>query len=442
MCSSTKACIVETPPRDRADEQANVIAQSVIRRLGLKYLSLVLLIMQNSGLFVAMKYSRIGHADEYSGTVAVLMVELLKLLMSFILYSDEANLGPSETCLKLWEQRSDLMVLAVPGLCYMGQQNFLFFAAKTLSAPALQIFGQTKTLWTAVFSTVMLGKRFTPLQIMSFLTLIGGVVLVQQQDSASDHESHESVILLPTLSNLSGWGNQTFVDSVMQASKPTPSESFELLLPLVACITAAALSGFAGVFLEKVYNRKGASLWALNVHLALISLPLQLVAILRFDRQLFSAGPFAGFHYDTWLVICIQAFGGLLTAVVIKYAGNILKAFATALAILTTCLLAMPLFDYEPTHLFWIGMVVVCIATVMYGTQPPSICLRPVGVGRAIPTGSMAVSLGELRVVPHDEAQCEVEGQSSAGSTSNRRCATDEATGSVEEGEVLRCVSV
>mgnify|MGYP002053885942 CR=1 FL=1 len=35
---------------------------------------------------------------------------------------------------------------------------------------------------------------------------------------------------------------------------------------------------------------------------------------------------------DTWGVILIQAVGGLLTAVVIKFAGNILKGFATAMA--------------------------------------------------------------------------------------------------------------
>ena len=36
-------------------------------------------------------------------------------------------------------------------------------------------------------------------------------------------------------------------------------------------------------------------------------------------------GVLHGFNQLTWLVVCNQAFGGLLVAVVIKYADNIIK---------------------------------------------------------------------------------------------------------------------
>ena len=84
----------------------------------------------------------------------------------------------------------------------------------------------------------------------------------------------------------------------------------------------------------------------------------------------------AGFHYDTWAVILIQAFGGLLTGVVIKYAGNVLKGFANAIAILTTCFISIPAFDYRPTHTFWIGLVGVCVATSMYSAPSLDECVQ------------------------------------------------------------------
>ena len=51
------------------------------------------------------------------------------------------------------------------------------------------------------------------------------------------------------------------------------------------------------------------------MHLALLSLPLQALAIFEFDRAaIYERGLFYGYHADTWLVIFIQAVGGLLTA--------------------------------------------------------------------------------------------------------------------------------
>lgn len=88
-------------------------------------------------------------------------------------------------------------------------------------------------------------------------------------------------------------------------------------------------------------------------------------------------GLFYGFHADTWAVILIQACGGLLTGVVIKYAGNILKGFANALAILTTSFISIPLFNYHPDSRFWAAVVCVCAASVMYGAPPSSrVCRR------------------------------------------------------------------
>ena len=51
-----------------------------------------------------------------------------------------------------------------------------------------------------------------------------------------------------------------------------------------------------------------------------------------------------------------QVAGALLTAFVIKFAGNVLKTFATVLALLCTCAVSMVLFDFTPTPLFGLGV--------------------------------------------------------------------------------------
>eukprot|EP00965_Chrysotila_dentata_P145918 4820653-Pleurochrysis_carterae.AAC.5 len=48
----------------------------------------------------------------------------------------------------------------------------------------------------------------------------------------------------------------------------------------------------------------------------------------------------------------MQALGGLIVAAVIKYADNILKTYATAVAIVLTCLLSIPLYGTIPSLAF------------------------------------------------------------------------------------------
>ena len=60
--------------------------------------------------------------------------------------------------------------------------------------------------------------------------------------------------------------------------------------------------------------------------------------------------------------------GGLIVAVVIKYAGNILKTFAAVLAILVTCLVSylLPHLGFVATPLFGLGIASVLLSIGLY----------------------------------------------------------------------------
>lgn len=53
-------------------------------------------------------------------------------------------------------------------------------------------------------------------------------------------------------------------------------------------------------------------------------------------------------------------------AQVIKYADNILKTYATAVAIVLTCLLSVPLYGIMPSFNFLQGMVLVLASMFLY----------------------------------------------------------------------------
>ena len=94
-------------------------------------------------------------------------------------------------------------------------------------------------------------------------------------------------------------------------------------------------------------------------------------------------GFFQGYTTWTWAAILCQALGGLVVAVVVKYAhtplyiywrksppryaDNILKGFATSLSIILSCLASVYLFDFEITASFVLGAGFVLYATHLYG---------------------------------------------------------------------------
>ena len=78
-------------------------------------------------------------------------------------------------------------------------------------------------------------------------------------------------------------------------------------------------------------------------------------------------GFFYGYNIWTWTTILCQALGGLIVAVVVKYADNILKGFATSLSIILSCIASVFLFEFVVSGTFVVGAGVVLYATHLYG---------------------------------------------------------------------------
>ena len=60
-----------------------------------------------------------------------------------------------------------------------------------------------------------------------------------------------------------------------------------------------------------------------------------------------------------WASVCWQALGGIIVAVTIKYADNILRGFSQAIALIIGAIGSAVLFDFRLTLIFWIGIALV-----------------------------------------------------------------------------------
>ena len=87
----------------------------------------------------------------------------------------------------------------------------------------------------------------------------------------------------------------------------------------------------------------------------------------EFERS-WASSYFAGYDAVVWAAVMVQALGGILVALVLKYADNILKGFATSAAILMSGVVSHYLFDFVPSTIFVVGGTVVVFAILLYAT--------------------------------------------------------------------------
>uniref|UniRef100_A0A915I769 Nucleotide-sugar transporter n=1 Tax=Romanomermis culicivorax TaxID=13658 RepID=A0A915I769_ROMCU len=122
-----------------------------------------------------------------------------------------------------------------------------------------------------------------------------------------------------------------------------------------------------------------------NVQLAVLALPISYVTMMILVERYFydsyylqandgkivqKHGMLYGYDQLVWLIVYVYALGGLTVAVVIKYADNILKGFATSAAIVVSCVASVFLFDFIPSTQFLFGTFLVMAAIYVYSKYP------------------------------------------------------------------------
>ena len=154
---------------------------------------------------------------------------------------------------------------------------------------------------------------------------------------------------------------------------------------LIAVITACCMSGFAGVYFEKILKGTEQSVWLRNVQLGGIGAFVGYITMeLNDGPKVREQGFFYGYNFMVWVVILLQSCGGLIVAVVVKYADNILKGFATSVSIIASCIGSIFLFNFQISLAFIAGGSMVILATYLYSKFVPP---KPVPVHTKINNG-------------------------------------------------------
>ncbi|XP_046463413.1 UDP-N-acetylglucosamine transporter-like isoform X2 [Daphnia pulex] len=209
----------------------------------MKYISLVTLTVQNAALGLSMRYARTRVGDMFLSSTAVLMSELVKLISClWLVYHEEGN---SISKLKeavhtqIIKQPLDTLKVCVPSMVYVVQNNLLYVAASHLDAATYQVTYQLKILTTALFTVAILKRQLIATQWTALVVLLVGVAMVQLAQTEPE-KTDKTASSGPEQHRWVGFG---------------------------AALAACVLSGFAGMYFEKILKGSNVSVWMRNIQL-------------------------------------------------------------------------------------------------------------------------------------------------------------------------------
>lgn len=300
----------------------------------LKYVSLLLLLVQNPSHQIMLRLSRTlpPPCSHYHTSEVVLYSECLKcVLCSCVVLTTQGTESMRSHLVS-----TDTIRLSLPALLFTAQNNLQFVAASHMGPETLQIVYQAKTLFTAGMGACLLRRVLHPRQWVALLLLASGMALSQHGKGKREEGGDDSF-----------W------------------------VGMSAALAVCLFSSFAAVYMEGILNEEGrereASLSMRNVQLCASSIPLQMVAVYARDwDSIRRTGWGYGFCPMTVGVMLQFGLGGLLTAMTMKFADSNWKNLVTALSILLTCLLSVPLFGFVPDLFFALGGGMVVIAIFLY----------------------------------------------------------------------------
>ncbi|KAF9336079.1 hypothetical protein BG006_009773 [Podila minutissima] len=340
--------------------------------MSLKHLSLLILLLQNSALVIMMRYSRVSvepGQPMYLASTAVFFAELIKFATCLGILTYKTQSIPRTIYIlrnEIWDKPQEILKMLVPSGLYALQNNLLYLALSNLEASTFQVTYQLKILSTAMFSVLMLNKRLSRQKWFSLCLLMVGVTLVQLQNvgtpkspiaALEDNDEPDSEIM----------------DAMHDGAEAEADiggddeDSQNPIVGLFAVLTSCISSGFAGCYFEKILKGHETDMWVRNLQLGISGTLFSFLAMFYDRQKIMEGGMLQGYSMATWLVVINQALGGLLVAIVVKYADNILKGFATSLSIITSGMISVYFFDFEPSIQFQLGTLVVILSTFLYG---------------------------------------------------------------------------
>ncbi|XP_030767196.1 UDP-galactose transporter senju [Sitophilus oryzae] len=297
-----------------------------------------ILLFVNQGILVTASQGSDNKYD-YNIITVVLLTEVLKLVISSLLYCRENK--PTELVREVIERKSVLLLYFVPASLYCLYNNLAFVNLSSFDPTTYYLLLQLRVVVTGILFQIIFGKVLSKKQWISLLILTAGCMLKQvnfnqetEDSQKNDTKSHSLVLSINTL--------------------------FILIQIFCSC--------FAGVYNEYLLKHQGndVNIFTQNVFMYLDSIICN-VALLFIDGSITTVFLYENiskvFSFKVLIVMLNNAAVGIVTSFFLKTLNSILKTFASAIELVLTAVLSF-LFFGIPVYL----NTILAVGTVMYAT--------------------------------------------------------------------------
>ncbi|PKI66233.1 hypothetical protein CRG98_013401 [Punica granatum] len=252
-----------------------------------------------------------------------------------------AKEGSLQKLLQEWTLVGSLVASGLPAAIYALQNSLLQISYKNLDSLTFSLLNQTKIIFTALFTYIILRQKQSIQQIGALFLLIVAAVLL-------------------SIGEGSGKGS---------ASSDPEQILFYGIIPV---LVASVLSGLASSLCQWAAQVKKHSSYLMTVEMSLVGSLCMLASTFKSPdgETIRKYGFFYGWTPLTLIPVISNALGGILVGLVTSYAGGVRKGFVIVSSLIVTALLQF-IFEGKPPSLYCVVALPLVISSIsMYQKYP------------------------------------------------------------------------
>ncbi|XP_022978523.1 CMP-sialic acid transporter 5-like [Cucurbita maxima] len=264
-------------------------------------------------------------------TSSVLTCEIVKVVCALVIMAKE---GSVKKTFSQWTVAGALTASGLPAIIYALQNSLLQIAYKNLDSLTFSMLNQTKILFTAVCTYLLLRQRQSIQQIGALFLLIVAAVLLSIGEGSSKGSSDGSY------------------DQIL----------FHGIIPV---LVASVLSGMASALCQWSSQVKKHSSYLMTVEMSIVGSLFLLISTYKSPdgEAIRQHGFFYGWTLLTMIPVLFNALGGILVGLVTSRAGGVRKGFVIVSALLVTALLQF-IFEGKPPSVYCIVALPLVVSSI------------------------------------------------------------------------------